>query len=319
MREILVSGSSAHDTIMHHEGDFKNQFSGGDTEAGLHMSVLCYHSEKFLWGTGLNIAYNLALLGENPILLSSVWVDFMGDGIIDDKVNLKYLHKDRSRPTSGSTILSDRNAHRITAFYPGAMQEADQTHVSYVTEPIGIAIVSANKISAMLAHAKELHSKGINFFADPAQQITEMTSEELQELLGLATYLIVNQYEMKELQVKSWCSEEVLKKKFEKIIVTYGPNGSELIEGDHITHIPIVSIWDVEDTTWAGDAYRAWVLKALIDGHEWKTACRLWSILAAYCIQIEWGQNHHVSLGNLTEDMKEFFWEEIDLHAKRKY
>jgi len=43
----------------------------------------------------------------------------------------------------------------------------------------------------------------VKFFADPAQQITDMSKEQLQELLELADYLIVNQYEMKELQVKS--------------------------------------------------------------------------------------------------------------------
>lgn len=319
MREILVSGSTAHDTIMHYDGDFKTQFPNGDTESGLHMSVVCNHSEKFLWGTWLNIAYNLALLGENPILLSSVGVDFGWDELIDEKVNLKYLHRDRRRTTAWSMILSDGSNHRITAFYPGAMLEADQTHVSYVTESVWIAIVSANQVSAMLNHARELQKAKIKFFVDPAQQITEMSREELQELLALWDYLIVNQYEMKELQIKTWHNEAFLKANFEKIIVTHGAQGSELIEENHITHIPSVDFGEVIDTTGAGDAYRAWILKALIDWHDWKTACRLWTILATYCIQGEWGQNHHASLGNLSEDMMQYFSEEIDLHAKRKY
>ena len=319
MKEILVSWSTAFDTLMHYEGDFREQFPDGDIQRGLNMSLMCEKHEKFIWWTGLNMAYNLSLLWENSILLSAAGIDFTEDAVIDERINMKYFHRDRKRVTAGSIILSDSNAHKITIFHPGSMLEADQTHVSYVTESIWIAIVSANHTSAMLNHARELYAKNTPFFVDPAQQITAMSEDELREFLNLWTYLIANQHEMKELQLKTGFSDEQLWDMFEKIIITYSAHGSELREGNHILHIPAIKIEDIEDETGAWDAYRAWLLKWIIEWYDWKTACQVWTVLASYCVQVEWAQNHHASLWNISQDMQTHFWVEIDLHAKRKY
>ncbi|MDA9128928.1 PfkB family carbohydrate kinase [Candidatus Gracilibacteria bacterium] len=319
MKEILVSGSTAFDTLMHYNGNFETLSQNGDISSLLHMSIICESHEKFLGGTGLNIAYNLALLGENPILLSAAGTDFVSDGVIDEGVNMKYFHKDRRYTTAGSIITSDNAEHKISIFYPGAMSMGDQTHVSYVTESLGISIVSANHIPAMLNHAQELQAKNIPFFVDPAQQITAMSSIELQDFLNLGTYLIANEFEFQELQNKSGYSDAELGNMFEKIIITQGSRGSELREGETRTHIPAIPVDEVDDETGAGDAYRAGLLKGVIEGHDWQTSCQIGTILASYCIQVEGAQNHHVSLGNISEDMKTHFGKDIDLYIKRKY
>jgi adenosine kinase len=82
------------------------------------MSLSSNTFEKNHGGTGANIAYNLALLGENPILLSSVGHDYSFDGIMEDKVNLNYIHRDKMEHSANSIIVSDRDDNRMTFFHP---------------------------------------------------------------------------------------------------------------------------------------------------------------------------------------------------------
>ena len=75
MNKILVSGSLAYDRIM----DFPGRFEDHILPEKLHILNVCFTVngliEKF-GGTAGNIAYNLALLGENPLILSAVGKDF---------------------------------------------------------------------------------------------------------------------------------------------------------------------------------------------------------------------------------------------------
>ena len=319
MKEILISGSTAYDTLLQFHGDFAENFVWESLDWFFNTSLLCDKHERFLWWTGLNIAYNLSLLGENSVLLSSAGTDFFEDSVISDRINMKYFHRDTKRITSGSIIVSDNSGHKLTFFHPGSMLEADQTSVSYVRETIGLAIVSANHIPAMLEHARELKSKGVPFFIDPAQQVTALNKSELIELLELGTYLIANEFEFQEIQEKSWYDEYILWNMFERIIITHGSGSLEMRNKKDREHISVISVDDIEDTTGAWDALRAGLLKWCIEWHNWTVACQIWLVMASYCIQVEWAQNHHVSLWNISQDMKSYYWVEIDLHNKRKY
>lgn len=314
MKEILVSGSTAYDALLHFDWEFAAQ-----TDWGLNMSVLSESYHKNAWGTGANIAYNLSLLWENPILLSAVGRDHSYEDVISSRVNLKYIHKDIDLHTAHSTIVSDNLDNRMTFFHPGAMQKASESKIGYIEESIGIAIVSANNISTMLEHARELHARDIKILIDPAQQISAMSWDNLRELLDLWDYLIVNHKEFTELQQRSSKTEEDIISMMEKVVVTYGAEWSHLFTDGEMYNFPAIKVEDFEDTTWAWDAYRAWILKALIDGHGWKIGCQLGTILASYCILTSGSQHHHFSLGSVMEDLKAHYDVDVDLYAKRKY
>lgn len=314
MKQILISGSTAYDTLLHFDWKFSEQ-----TDHWLNMSVISDSYEKNSWGTGANIAYNLALLWESPILLSSVWWDHTFDDVISSKVNLKYLHKDRILNTANSVIVSDSEDNRMTFFHPWAMQQSSESKISYIEEEIGIAIVSANNIFTMLEHARELKSNNVKIFIDPAQQISAMSSSELQELIDLGDYLILNHKEFVELQKRASRTESDIISAFEKVIITYWAEGSHYFTEGEMYNFPAIKVDEFEDTTGAWDAYRAGLLKALIDWHDWQLGCKLWTILASYCILTTWSQHHHFSLWSVMEDFKVHYWIEIDLYDKRKY
>ncbi len=62
MQEILVSGSTAFDTLMHYNGKFSNQFVDTDVLSWLNMSIVSDSCEKNLGWTGANIAYNCFIM-----------------------------------------------------------------------------------------------------------------------------------------------------------------------------------------------------------------------------------------------------------------
>ena len=319
MWEILVSGSTAYDTLMHYDGVFSDHFFGKSISAGINMSVISNSCEKNLWGAGANIAYNLALLWENPILLSSIGYDYSFAWIMEDKVNLQYVHKQEDKFTATATIVSDSTDNRITVFHPWAMDDARKSKIQYVKEDISCAIISPNNIPTMLEHARELSDRWVKIFADPAQQLTQMSQSEIRELLELSDYLIVNHYELKDLQIRWWLSDEELVEKLDTIIVTYGKQWSQLIQKGSIVHIDAVLVDEIEDTTGAWDAFRAGILKGYAEKLDWKTSCQLGTLLASYSVIAPGSQNHHFSFWIVMEDMKHHFDVDLDLFQKRNY
>ena len=241
--------------------------------------------------------------------------------VIKKYANLQYIHKDSHLLTAYSTIVSDSDDNRLTFFYPGAMIQANESKVWYVQEDIAVALVSANHIPTMIEHIQVLGKREKNciLFADPAQQVSQMTKNELEDFLLPAHYLIANQYEYQEILEKLSIHQNDLEKQFIAIIDTYGSEWSIIYMDWKLIKIPAISISDIQDTTGAGDAYRAGVLKALIDGYSLEIWCKLWTILASYCIQWSWSQYHYVTLSQLVEDMKTHFWVEIDIYNKRKF
>ena len=73
--EIFISGSLAYDRIM----DFPGKFADHILPDKIHILNVCFMvnglTEKF-GGTAGNIAYSLALLGEEPLILATAGKDF---------------------------------------------------------------------------------------------------------------------------------------------------------------------------------------------------------------------------------------------------
>lgn len=304
---------------MHFDWDFAAWYWPENLQKALNMSVLSSSFEKNHGGTGANIAYNLALLGESPILLTSLWDDYTFSNVVQNKVNLKYVHKQEFCHSAQSMILSDNKDNRITVFHPWAMKYAGDSKVSNVQESLALGIVSANDIPTMLQHAREIKGKELLLIIDPAQQISQMSKEELRECVHLGNILVVNHNEYADFQSRSWLSEEDLQKAFETVIVTYGAQWSQIFSKEKMIHIPAIEVDEIDDTTGAWDAYRAGLLYGIVEWLDLKSSCQLWTILASYCVIAPGSQQHHFSLWAVMEDMKTHFRVDIDLYEKRKY
>ncbi len=317
MKHIIVSWSTAYDFIMDYEWKFKNNIKTDDLE-NLSVWFLIKYLKKETWWTWLNIAYNLSLIWEKPILLSSVWNDFSFDNYFKEKINLDYINKSKKLLSASWYIITDSNSNQITAFYPWAMKESINTSIKDITEKIEYSIIAPNQKEAMIKHIKESNELWVKTFFDPWQQLFAFKKQELEECSKNANYLIVNEYEYKEFKTRILKEENELKNIFEKIVITLGKNWSKIIDKNNEIIISPVKVKEIIDPTWAWDAYRAWLIRWLKLWYNWETAWKLWNLLSSHCIQFHWWQNHFVSKWTLELEMEKFFWEKIDLHAEKK-
>ncbi len=311
MKKILVSWSIAYDYIMESDNNFAWVINA-DSNWIVSSSMLINSLKKETGWTWLNIAFNLAMLSEDAILLWAIWDDFEFDNFIKEKINLTYIHKSRTLLSSSAYIINDNSWWQITSFYPWAMEEAWNISVSDIKEEISYLMVSPNKKQAMLKHIDEWNKHWIKTFFDPGQMLVAFTKEELLYWAEHSNYLIVNEVEFNEFMRKTSKDEVELLDFFEKIIVTLWVNWSKIIDRSWVIHIKAVEVDELVDPTWAWDAFRAWLLKWLKHWYDFETSAKIWSIVASYCVQFDWWQNHFVNIPLVIEDMNRVYW--IDLN-----
>lgn len=312
MKRILVSGSIAYDYIMDCNWTLSENIKKTE-DWEISSYFLINELKRETWWTWLNIAFNLASLWEDAILLWSIWTDFEFDSLVKEKLNLNYIHKSRDLLSASAYIINDYKWWIINSFYLWAMEEADNTSVNDVRENISYAIVSPNKKEAMLKHLEELKMLWIKTFFDPGQQIWAFEKDDLELAFSCADYLIVNEHEYEQIKKKSWKSEVELLEFFDNVIVTLWEKGSKIVYKDRVSHIKACEVEEVVDPTWAWDAYRAWLLKWLKCWFDFEISAKIWTITSSYCVQFHWGQNHFVNKWLIEEDMLNFYWIEINL------
>lgn len=289
---ILICGSMAFDTIM----VFKDQFKNHILPESIHkLSVAFYVPElrKEFGGTAGNIAFNLKLLDENPVIMATVGSDFSVyfDWLNQNGIDTSYIKEIKSLYTAQAYITNDLSNNQITAFHPGAMVESHQNKIKEVKD-VCLAIIAPDGKDGMMNHAKECKALNIPFMFDPGQGLPMFNREELLKFIDDATYIAVNDYEATLLSEKTSLSLEEISKRVEALIVTRGGEGS-IIYADHKTYkIEPIKVQSTIDPTGCGDAYRAGLLYGISKKWDWQSTGRLASVMGAIKIQNQGGQNH---------------------------
>jgi len=311
MTKIIVSGSTAFDNIMHSDTNLKEHLV--EKEMGnINISYLVSDLKKQNWWTGSNIAYNLALLWCESILLTSVWEDYIFSDFMKENVNLDYINVSKENLTARSYITTDKNDNQVTAFYPWAM--ADSCSINYLRDDnANYSIVSANHISTMKKHLKLFKEKWVKTLFDPGQQITQMTKEDLEYCFSLSDYIILNEYEYEVIKKISEKTDWEMIDMFEHMILTYWVKGSKIFDKNYnIIEVHWVENPDFIDATWAWDAYRAWLLKWLNDWYSWETSARIGSVLASLSTWEFWAQTHFIDWKQFSNLYSQTFWESLE-------
>jgi adenosine kinase len=251
---------------------------------------------KEFGGTAGNIAYNLKLLDENPVIMATVGSDFSVyfDWLNQNGIDASYIKEIKSLYTAQAYITTDLSDNQITAFHPGAMVESHQNKIKEVKD-ICLAIIAPDGKDGMMNHAKECKALNIPFMFDPGQGLPMFDHEELLEFIDDASYIAVNDYEATLLSEKTSLSIEEISRKVEALIVTMGAEGSVIYAGHKIYKIEPIKVESTIDPTGCGDAYRAGLLYGISKKWDWQSAGRLASVMGAIKIQNQGGQNHRPS------------------------
>ncbi|MEI7758523.1 MAG: carbohydrate kinase family protein, partial [Bacteroidota bacterium] len=278
---ILICGSMAFDTIM----VFKDQFKNHILPESIHkLSVAFYVPElrKEFGGTAGNIAYNLKLLNEDPIIMATVGNDFSNyfEWLSQNTINVSHIKEIKSLYTAQAYITTDLSDNQITAFHPGAMVESHQNKIKDAKN-ICLAIIAPDGKEGMMNHAAECKALNIPFIFDPGQGLPMFNREELLKFIDDATYIAVNDYEATLLSEKTSLSTEEISKKVEALIVTLGAKGSMIYADNKTYKIDPVKVEDPIDPTGCGDAYRAGLLYGIAKKWDWQSIGRLASVMGA--------------------------------------
>ncbi|MDP3125111.1 MAG: carbohydrate kinase family protein, partial [Thiobacillus sp.] len=259
-------------------------------------------------GCAGNIAYNLKLLGGEPVIMATVGDDF---GVYADRLDHYGITREAIRQMPGSFtaqafITTDLADNQITAFHPGAMNYSHQNDASLARE-IGLGIVSPDGRDGMLNHCRQFHAAGIPFAFDPGQGMPLFSGAELLEMVELADYVTLNDYEAELLLARTELSVEALAARVKCLVVTRGEKGSSLYAGGRVIDIPVVPAGQVLDPTGCGDAFRAGLLYGIAQGLDWETSGQLASVMGAIKIEHRGGQNHQPTRDAIAARLQQVF------------
>jgi len=288
----LICGSLAYDTIMVFEGRFKDQILPHQVHI-LNVSFLVPALRRDFGGTAGNIAYNLRLLGGEPVVMASVGGDAGSylERLRALELDTRHVHTVVDAFTAQAFITTDLDDNQITAFHPGAMSASATNHVADATD-VGLAIIAPDSRDGMVLHARELADAGIPFVFDPGQGLPMFSGQELMDFIDLASYVTVNDYEARMLAERTGRTFDELARSVEALIVTQGGLGSTVYAKDGVHVIPSVKPERIADPTGCGDAYRGGLLYGLAHGMDWETTGRLASVMGALKIAHQGPQNH---------------------------
>lgn len=292
---ILICGSLAFDTIMVFKDQFKNHILPEKIHI-LNVAFLVPEMRREFGGTAGNIAYNLNLLEDKPLIMATVGNDFgpYAERLQNGGFNNCHIKTIDGSYTAQAFITTDLDDNQITAFHPGAMSEAHRNSVKDAKD-VALAIIAPDGREGMIQHARECHDAGIPFLFDPGQGLPMFNGEELMHFIQLADYLAVNDYEAQLMQDKTGLSLETLAGHVKALIVTLGVKGSVIYADGQRFDIPCVKADVIVDPTGCGDAYRAGLLYGIARGWDWPACGRLASVMGAIKIGSRGGQNHKPS------------------------
>jgi adenosine kinase len=303
----LICGSIAYDNIMVFRGRFQDQILPDQIHI-LNVAFLVPELRQELGGCAGNIAYNLRLLGDDPLIMATVGQDFGAyrQRLRERGISDRHITEIPGTLTAQAYITTDLDDNQITAFHPGAMEHA---HVNRVPGDAGVTIgmISPDGRQGMLEHAAQFAGAGIPFIFDPGQGLPMFGGEELRHFIGQASWVAVNDYEGRMLGERTGWSEEDIASRVRALIVTRGAQGSTIFAAGRRLDIPAVPPGKLTDPTGCGDAYRAGLLFGLMHGWSWDDTGRLAALLGSIKIASKGTQNHHFSRAGLAADFRTAF------------
>jgi len=303
----LICGSLAYDTIMVFPDQFKNHILPDKVHI-LNVSFLVPRMRREFGGCAGNIAYNLKLLGGDPIPMATVGQDFgpYRDYFAELDIRLDQVKVIDELFTPQAFITTDLDNNQITAFHPGAMMRSYENHVRDVTG-VTFGIVSPDGRDGMLQNAQEFADAGIPFIFDPGQAMPLFNGAELRNFIELAGYVTVNDYESNLLQERTGWDEKTIAGKVKAYIITRGPQGALIHADGKSWDIPPAHERRVTDPTGCGDAFRAGLIFGIEKGYDWLTIGRIGNLMGALKVEFPGTQNQRFDYAEFAEQFRQQF------------
>ncbi|MEZ2299085.1 carbohydrate kinase family protein [Variovorax sp. RCC_210] len=290
----VICGSLAFDTIMTFEGRFADQILPDQLHI-LNVSFLVPTLRRDFGGCAGNIAYSLNALGGTALPMATLGND--GAPYVERMrslgIDTAFVRQLDDTYTAQAMIMSDVDNNQITAFHPGAMQQAHVTKV-VAREDIKLGIVAPDGREAMLQHAEQFAAADIPFVFDPGQGLPMFDGEALRHFVELASWVVVNDYEGKMLSQRTGWSLAEISQRVRGLVVTLAAEGCEVWVNGEREHVPGVVATEVVEPTGCGDAWRGALLFGLEKGWSLAQCAALGNKVGAIKIAQRGPQNYEI-------------------------
>jgi adenosine kinase len=295
-KTALICGSVAYDTILQFQDRFKSHILPDKIHI-LNVSFLVPDMRREYGGCAANIAYGLKLLGDRGVPMATAGHDFApyAERMVAQGIAVDHIRVVDGTFTAQAFITTDLDDNQITAFHPGAMQQAHLNQVSDAGSGIALGIVAPDGRQAMIEHAAQFAAAKIPFIFDPGQGLPMFGAEDLKTFIAQARWVAVNDYEWGLLQQKTGFTVSDITAQVEALVVTRGAEGSVIYTKGETLTIPCATPKTVVDPTGCGDAYRAGLIHGLLHGLDWLAAGRVASLMGAIKIESRGPQNYSMT------------------------
>ncbi len=294
---ILVSGSLAYDRIM----NFPENFSDHILPDKIHILNVCFMvngvKERF-GGTAGNIAYNLTLLGEKPLILACAGKDFAeyARWLESLGLSLEGIRIIEDELTAGAYITTDKSDNQITGFNPGAMRYQCGYTIDGMDPNGSLAIIAPGNLQDMVDLATLYKQKNIPYICDPGQSIPALSKEKLLHMITGSLVFISNDYELEMVMRMTGENKQQLLGRTNAVVTTLGERGCLITTREDEVTIPAVSGLKAVDPTGAGDAFRAGFIKGLRTGRDFIESSKMGIVSASFGVECQGTQCHYFTL-----------------------
>ncbi|HCJ52495.1 MAG: hypothetical protein A2898_02730 [Candidatus Kerfeldbacteria bacterium RIFCSPLOWO2_01_FULL_48_11] len=290
---ILVSGSLAFDRIM----DFPERFSDHILPRKIHQLSVSFLVEKYsenFGGTAGNISYNLALLGNQPVVLGSVGKDFTPyrQWLIRHSVETRYVNLVRNTTTAVAHMITDKDNNQISGFHVGAGKTFAGVPPRSLLMKAAFACVSPAGHEDLARFPKIYKRAKVSYAFDPGQQTTTLPKSDLINGVTGAEIFFSNDYELALFLSKTGMTERQILKRAKVVVTTLGPKGSMVQTASKRIRIPPAKPQNTSDPTGAGDAYRAGFISGYVRGLPLERCGRLGAVVSVYTVEKYGTQTH---------------------------
>jgi len=290
----VICGSLAFDTIMTFEGRFADQILPDQLHI-LNVSFLVPGLRRDFGGCAGNIAYSLNALGGAALPMATLGSDGAdyAERMRTLGISTEFVRQLDDTFTAQAMIMNDTDNNQITAFHPGAMQQAHITKV-VAREDIKLGIIAPDGREAMLQHAEQFAAAGIPFVFDPGQGLPMFDGDALRHFIELASWVVVNDYEGKMLSQRTGWSLAEISQRVCGLVVTLAAEGCEVWTNSEREHVPGVVPTAVIEPTGCGDAWRGGLLYGLEKGWPLARCAALGNRIGALKIAQRGPQNYQI-------------------------
>lgn len=308
---IVITGSIAIDRIMSFNGTYREHIRPEKLDS-LSISIFLQELQDTYGGVGANIAYSLALLGDQPVLLGSVGRDALlyMEKLAHHGVNITHVFES-TLPTASFNVITDADQNQVGGFYPGAMFDSDTLTLSPWRHRNPLVVVSPHDPKAMKRQVEECQKWKLRLCYDIGQQVSNLPAEDMQAGVLAAEILILNDYELTVLSQKTGMSIPTIKQTVPVVVTTLGKKGS-VVEGTQTTEplaIGVAKPKKVADPTGAGDAFRAGFLHGYVRGWQLRACAQLGAVCGTYAVETVGTQTHTFTPDHITQRYSTAFGE----------